>query len=156
MIQKASIEDVISVSWTAYNDKKNRLYLNYEPSLRQGTLLSKYLREDLDYFVIKTPYRASAGMQILNESVTLGLVRSYVFQDFKSQWYLSKLLEYQIEVYKTKKLWITFNECTSSIYKHVLFPKSRVLPKVWYSLTPIGIKTINYTEQYVLEYDRRT
>lgn len=122
------------------------------------------------YFVLEDAgiYCGSAGWHPYhydNELVALGLVRCYLPKEYRRKWLLSKYFLPNIleETSNFKKIWLTFNEYNKGLYKGFeLLSQGRNVglgeswPKVFSKFIPIGKKTIYFTEQFVVEYNKST
>jgi hypothetical protein len=108
-------------------------------------------------------YIASAGWNYYEDDIALALTRAYVLPEHRQSYilgthFLPKILD---ETVNYDKIWITCNEYNLAIYKglsRMSQNKNAGLgiswPAIYNKFLPIGIKTVNYTEQYVAEYNR--
>lgn len=146
------------------------LKYNYSPEYEDHNSNLFYLlkngRYDIgSYFVIvnDNKYVCSAGWNKYNNNTALILTRAYINKEYRTQYILaSHLLPLIIEETKQyKHVWITCNESNLSLYKW--FERSNEgktpalfnnWPTIYKNFKPIGIKTINYVDQYVLELQK--
>lgn len=98
-----------------------------------------------------------------NQKIALGLTRCYIAENYRRQWLLSKYFLPKIfeETTEYKKIWLTVNSYNHTIYKGFeLLSNGRNAgvgeswPKIFNNFSPIGIKTIYFTKQYVIEFNR--
>jgi hypothetical protein len=148
---------------------KPELIQNYHPDYSATPsnifyVLNEGRYEIGNYFVMEEDgkYVGSAGWNDY-EDVALLLTRAYIPSQYRRQYFLSKYLLpvmfKETEAYD--KLWITCNEYNKSIYYAFerlssgqpagLFDQ---WPEVYKKFTPVGIKTIYNTDQYVAEFQR--
>lgn len=141
--------------------------INYHPDYKDtpGNIF-KILAEDRykigNYYVIENNGQlvASSGWNQYDPTLALILTRSYVNKQYRGQFLIGKeilpLILDQVKNYK--KVWITVNEYNKIIYrwfernhsnkKATLFND---WPEVYKNFTPIGLKRIYDTDQYVVE-----
>lgn len=108
-------------------------------------------------------YIASAGWNWYQDDIALALTRAYVLPDHRqrnimSTYFLPRILD---ETTAYNRIWCTCNEYNKVIYKgfvRISNGKRAGLTNPWSDMyskfVPIGIHTVNYTEQYVVEYKR--
>ena len=137
---------------TYKNDPANLFYI-----LDQGRYkIGKYfiITDDSDNYV------ASAGWNKYNDDIALCLTRMYVTPKHRSSFVVGKILLPKIfdETASYTKLWMTVNDYNKPLYDW--FVRNQRIdsignwPKLYKKFKPIGQKMINYTIQYVVEYDR--
>lgn len=117
------------------------------------------------YYVIEkdNKYIASAGWNRYDNDTALILVRAYTISEFRTQSLLADLLlpDMLNSCKDYKNIWITCNKYNKAIYNWFYrnsIGKSTTISNKWSDIyknfEPIGIKTINYTEQYVIQYKK--
>lgn len=152
-------------------NEKDEILINYHPKYENNNanlfyLLKSNRFETGNYFVLKNDsgeYAGSAGWYQYANDTALGAVRAYVPNKFRTKFYLAKYILPKImdESANYPKLWLTFNEYNKSFYNcfvRAYNNKSRTVGLEWPNLyklfTPIGLKIINKTLQYVVEYEK--
>jgi hypothetical protein len=117
------------------------------------------------YFVIENEnkYVCSAGWNNYDDNTALILTRAYINKEYRAQYIMaSHLLPIMIkETESYKNVWITCNKNNVSLYKwfeRSVEGKTPALfnnwPNIYKDFKPIGIKLVNYVEQYVLELQK--
>jgi hypothetical protein len=145
------------------------LIQNYHPDYSTNPSNLFYILNDGryeigNYFVMEEDgkYIGSAGWNDY-EDVALLFTRAYILPEHRRKYLLAKylmpLMFKETEPYD--KVWITCNEYNMSIYRgleRLQLDKPAGLfdqwPEIYKKFTPIGIKTIYNTDQYVAEYRR--
>ena len=118
-----------------------------------------------NYFVAEEDgeYIGSSGWNWYEDDIVLALTRTYILPKHRQKYlmantFLPMILE---ETTSYNRIWATVNTYNKVMYDGVL----RMIqgkpaglhnkwPEVYKNMVPLGIKTINYTEQYVVEYIR--
>ena len=110
-------------------------------------------------------YIASAGWNHYEDDIALALTRAYVLPEHRQSYimaneFLPRILE---ETLAFNRIWCTCNDYNKSIYKgfvRLSRGKSAGLhnswPKIYSMFVPIGIQQVYYTDQYVVEYIRKS
>jgi len=118
-----------------------------------------------NYFVMEDngEYVGSAGWNEYDD-VALLFTRAFIPNIYRRKYSMaSHLLPIMFEQTQDyNKLWITFNSYNYGIYRgfcRLHQGKSAGLfepwPEIYKKFVPIGKKTVNYTEQYVVEYSKQ-
>lgn len=147
-----------------------RLIKNYHPDFRQHNsnlffLLDTGRYETGNYFVIEDngQYVGSSGWNWYEDDIALLLTRCYMdkayrFNYLMAEHFMPRMFE---ETNQYNRLWITVNGYNKIIYDGLtkMYEGKRVglfkpWPEIYGKFKPIGIRTVNYTEQYVVEYTR--
>lgn len=151
------------------NDEK--IIKNYHPEYKDtpGNLFF-VLKEGRykvgNYFILENEGTliACAGWNYYDNDIALLLTRAYIPKEHRRKYFFSKYFLPRMfeETVQYKKLWITCNDYNISIYRAIerlnkgqsagLFDQ---WPKIYSGFRPIGKKIVNYTEQYVLEWDNK-
>ena len=154
-LQKVDNENLIKNYHPDYEDhNSNIFYLLNKGRYKKGT-----------YYVLEEDgaYVGSAGWNEYTKDIALLLTRTYVRPDCRQQAVLTTyILEDMIaSALAYDKLWITCNGYNMPIYhgfERLAENKSAGLkqrwPKIYAKFKPIGPKTVYYTEQYVVEYQK--
>lgn len=149
---------------------ESELIKNYHPDYRSENsnlfYILKHGRYKIgNYYIAEEDgkYIASAGWNFYQDDIILALSRAYISLKYRRSYilaneFLPKILEETVDY---NKIWITCNEYNLSIYKgFVRMSQNKQAglgspwPKIYNKFLPIGIKHINYTQQYVAEYKR--
>jgi acyl carrier protein len=150
------------------------ILVNYHPMYQQNPanlfyILTngKYRKGHGKYFVIEEDgvFVASAGWNQYDSEPTTALVltRMYIDPAYRAQYIIGNSILPQIltDTEDYAKIWITVNEHNKVIYKwfeRASENKRTTLfndwPPIYRNFRPIGQKTVNYTEQYVVEFKR--
>lgn len=149
-------------------DDKN-IIKNYHPKYKNvpGNLfyiLNEGRYKVGNYYILEENEKliACAGWNHYNDDTALLLTRAFISEEYRRKYFLSKFFLPRMfeETTKYKKLWITCNEYNISIYhaiERLNNGKSAGLfdqwPSIYSKFKPIGKKIVNYTEQYVLEWN---
>lgn len=149
---------------------KSELIKNYHPDYKsENSNLFYILKHDRfkigNYYVIEEDnnYICSSGWNWYKDDIALALSRTYVISEYRQRNLIANyILPLIIEDSKSyDKLWITCNEYNKTIYNaftRIQQGKTTGLKNTWdkiYSnFLPIGIRTVNFTDQYVAEYKR--
>lgn len=153
--------------------KETQLVRNYHPDFENESsnffnILQNGRYENGNYFILEEDgkFCGSAGWnpyRYRNEIIALGLTRCYLSREYRNKWLLSKYFLPMIleETKEFKKLWLSVNEYNKTIYKGFeLFAQGKPVglgepwPKIFSQFIPIGKKTIYFTKQYVLEWNK--
>lgn len=143
---------------------------NYHPDYSQRNSNLFYLLKNGRYkkgmyYVLEDEgkYVGSAGWNEYTPEIALLLTRTYVVPERRQQTVLTTyILDDMISsALDYDKLWITCNGYNMPIYhgfERLAENKSAGLknrwPKIYARFKPIGLRTVNYTEQYVVEYQK--
>lgn len=143
---------------------------NYSPKLRNNPanlffVLSSGRYKTGAYFIVEKDgeYVCSAGWNEYTEDTALVLTRAFVSKPYRGQFHMGSLLLPRMieETAGYKHTWITCNTKNDSIYKWFVRSyegKQPAMfnnwPDIYKSFTPIGEKTIYYTQQLVVELQR--
>lgn len=148
----------------------SNLIKNYHPDYSDdnGNLFyvlnkGRYLKGT--YYVLENngKYVGSAGWNEYTKEIALLLTRTYVVPEHRQQALLTTyILQDMINsALHYDKLWVTCNGYNMPIYhgfERLAKNKSAGLknswPKIYSRFKPIGVRTVNYTEQYVVEYQK--
>lgn len=148
----------------AYSDKKNRAFQNFSTDYedKPHTLLwhidQGTYRQDGDYLLLfdcNNKLMGGAGYYRLDDQTVMAMSRFYVMPGFENQWIGQHFIGHIIEQTQTwnSRIIITFNEYNRRIYDFYVDPvKKAHLPAIWQDFQPVGIRHINYTDQYCCEY----
>lgn len=152
----------------------DEIYINYHPDCSDNPANIFYILNDTNgryktgrYYVIENNgnFICSAGWNEFsdNNNIALALTRAYVNKKYRSQFYMGKYILPEIisDTVNYASIYITVNSYNFTIYQWFLRAhenKSTSISTQWPDLyklfKPIGIKKINNTDQYVLEYCR--
>ena len=97
-----------------------------------------------------------AGYYRYDSQYVLACTRAYVMPEFRKQYVTQNLVAFQLRELQSigerapKKMMITFNKYNSRIYR-ALINRPGLIPELWSTFRPVGLRTINYTEQYCWE-----
>jgi len=171
-LSNTKIVDLLKFSFEEINDDK--IIKNYHPDFHNepGNIFyildqGRYRKGFGKYFVvtIDNKYACSAGWNEyeLNNNVALLLTRMYVAPQYRRKYIIGNNILPQCiaEADNYKHLWITANDYNKSIYTY--FERSSQnkrttlfddWPDIYRKFTPIGKKTVYYTEQWVAEYNK--
>ena len=117
------------------------------------------------YFVLEKDgkYIASSGWNKYTDDTALVLTRSFVSEEFRARYLMAEYL-LPIMLNETSTFlhtWITCNKETETIYKwfsRANAGKTAAMfnnwPDIYRKFYPIGQREVNYTMQYVVEFDR--
>lgn len=144
--------------------------LNYSPEHSDNNAnifyLLKHGRYEIgNYFVVEEAgeYVASAGWSEYESDTALILTRAYVSKPYRASYVMAeKILPTILEqCAEYPKVWITCNMGNSSIYKWFLRNSEGKTsgmfnnwPDIYKQFEPIGVRTVNYTEQYIAQLKR--
>lgn len=142
---------------------------NYHPSYSNFSSNFFYILNDGrylngNYYVMEKDgvFYGSAGWNPYEDKALL-LTRAYIPKEYRGQFLFAKYLLpiMFLETTEYKKLWITCNDYNISIYHAIsrlnqnkpagLFNQ---WPKIYKNFRPIGLKTVNNTLQYVVEFEK--
>lgn len=163
-LSKHEIIDILKEG--LYSASENYSYKHCKSTSNLFYILEHGRYLDGKYFVITIDgkYVASAGWNKYNDDTALVLTRAYVIEKYRSSFImgtelLPKMLE---ECRHFENIWITCNEDNKVIYDWFCRKQdgkstsiSVQWPEIYSNFIPIGIKTIYYTEQYILELQNR-
>ena len=121
----------------------------------------RYREGNGKYYVIEEDgkYVCSAGWNEYEPDTVLMLTRMYILPEYRMKYHISTYILPPAleEVTHYKNVWISFNEYNLGMYKwfeRVDQGKRGGLfndwPDIYRRFKPIGLKTINYTKQYVV------
>jgi len=147
---------------------------NYHPDFsdQPGNLFyilsqGRYQKGRGKYFIIEEDgkYICSAGWNEyeLDPTVVLVLTRMYIVPEHRARYHIGNhILPKAIqEASNYKKIWITCNEHNKAIYNWFLRASTgkrpalyNNWPEIYKRFTPVGMKTVYYTDQYVVEYQQ--
>lgn len=144
---------------------------NYHPANKNNNANLFYLLDNKrfavgNYYVMETDdgeYAGSAGWNKYTDDTALVFVRAYIPKKYRVQYLMAKNLMPKIleETSKFNRLWITCNEYNKAIYKGLIQLSnnkpaglSSPWPEQYACFKPVGIKTVNYVDQYIAEYKR--
>ena len=164
----SSIVKILEQGMTQVTDPK--LIENYHPDFKnENSNLFYILKHDRykigNYYVMEEDnnYICSSGWNWYKDDIALALTRTYVLSEYRQRNLIAThILPLIIEDSKSyDRLWITCNEYNKTIYKaftRIQQGKTTGLSNAWdkiYSnFLPIGIRAVNFTNQYVAEYKR--
>lgn len=150
--------------------KDENLIKNYHPDFSKHNsnlfyLLNKGRYKKGTYYVLEDQgkYIGSAGWNHYNDDIALLLTRAYVAEEYRQKSLLAThVLENMINsALHYNKLWITCNGYNMAIYNgFVRLAEDRSAglmngwSKIYKKFKPIGLHTVYYTEQYVVEYQK--
>lgn len=166
------VMNLLEVSLSKITD--NDIIKNYHPDYKNDPANIFYILNDVHgrynrgcYYVLEDngEYVCSAGYNEydLDQTIALALTRAYIDPKYRAKYYmgeyiLPKIIESTI-LYK--HLYITADSHNSAIYQW--FDRANKgkrptmfnnWPDIYRKFKPIGKKTIYYTEQFVMEYQR--
>jgi hypothetical protein len=143
------------------------LLTNYHPDYENSPGNLFYILKDGrykigNYFIMEEDgkYIGSAGWNPYND-VALVLTRAFVPEEFRGHFNMANYLLPAMfkETTDFNKLWITCNDYNITIYQALTRLSQGKLsipwPDIYKNFTPIGKRTVYYTEQYVAEYKRQ-
>jgi hypothetical protein len=145
----------------------NTIIKNYHPDYENTPgnffdILAKGRYEKGCYYIIEDgDYVGSAGWNEYNADTALLMTRMYVSPKYRVQYYLgNNLLPLMIKNTSTyNKQWMTVNSYNVGLYKwfeRSVEGKATSLfnnwPDIYKQFKPVGMHTVYYTEQYVVEY----
>ena len=147
---------------------ESHILKNYHPSYKNNAANLFYILENGrykigKYFIITDDldnYIASAGWNEYSTDTALCLTRMYVSTKHRSNFVVGETLLPKIfaETAQYSKLWMTVNDYNKPLYNwFVRNQRTSSMgnwPEVYKKFKPIGQKTVNYTVQHVVEYDR--
>jgi hypothetical protein len=149
-LSEASGDSLINYHPDYYKDPSNIFYLLNAGRFQQG-----------NYFVLESngQYMGSAGWYPYSSDLALVLVRSYVPVGYRANYYMSEFIipKFLEETTKFSRLWITMNDHNKIMYKafeRMSDGKSITWPDIYKLFRPIGQRTVNNVQQYVVEYLR--
>jgi len=113
------------------------------------------------YYVIEEDgFVASAGYNEYDQDTILAITRMYVSVNYRAKFYIGKYVLPTIleDTKHYSKIWITFNDYNHILYQYFVRTSQdkrtglyAPWPDIYKQFKPIGKKTINHTEQYVVE-----
>jgi hypothetical protein len=146
------------------------LIKNYHPDFKSDNSNLFYILKNGrykigNYYVAEEDgnYIGSAGWNWYKDDIALALTRAYIAPNHRQRnimatYFLPSILD---ETALYNKIWCTCNEYNKVIYNgfvRIAMGKRAGLTNPWLDIyskfVPIGIQTVNYTEQYVAEYKR--
>lgn|GEM_PF-6959772 len=147
---------------------EDHLLENYHPSYKNNAANLFYILENGrykigKYFIITDEsdnYIASAGWNEYSKDTALCLTRMYVSTKHRSSFVVGETLLPKIfaETAQYSKLWMSVNDYNKPLYNwFVRSQRTNSIgnwPELYKKFKPIGEKTVNYTVQHVVEYDR--
>lgn len=147
---------------------ESHILKNYHPSYRNNAANLFYILENGrykngKYFIITDDldnYIASAGWNEYSADTALCLTRMYVSSKHRSSFVVGETILPKIfaETTQYSKLWMTVNDYNKPLYnwfvRNQLTSSMGNWPEIYKKFKPIGQKTVNYTMQHVLEYDK--
>jgi hypothetical protein len=171
-LTNTKIVDLLKFSFSKIED--DSIIKNYHPDYNNqpGNLFyilqhGRYHQGHGKYYVVTVDgkYVASAGWNEyeLDTDVALMLTRMYVTPEYRCQYLLGKhVLPLAVNEAKNYQyIWSTVNEYNRALYiyfERVAAGKCPALstdwPEIYKRFKPIGKKSIYYTTQWVIEYDR--
>lgn len=91
----------------------------------------------------------TSDLLIENQSVSIVMSRMYTVPNRRVQWVGTKILQRLVTIVTTPLCMVTFNQENKGIYLS-LTSRSRGLmwPPIWRHFHPLGLKEVNYTEQW--------
>jgi hypothetical protein len=140
--------------------------VNYHPDYRNDTsnifyLLNTGRFQQGNYYVLESngQYIGSSGWYPYASSLALILVRSFLPKGHRANYYMSEFFmpRFLEETADFSKLWITMNDHNKIIYnafERMSEGKSVGWPDSYKLFKPIGQRTVNNVQQYVVEYLR--
>ena len=147
-----------------------RLIKNYHPDYKDQNsnlffLLNSGRYNNGYYFVIEDDgkYVGSSGWNWYEDDIALLLTRCYMDKSYRFNYLMAEYFMPQMfeQTKQYNRLWITVNGYNKIIYDGLsrMYEGKKVglfkpWPEIYSRFKPIGIKTVNYTEQYVVEYKR--
>jgi hypothetical protein len=166
------VMNLLEVSLSKITD--NDIIKNYHPDYKNDPANIFYILNDVHgrynrgcYYVLEDngEYVCSAGYNEydLDQTIALALTRAYIDPKHRAKYYMGEYILPKIidstELYK--HLYITADSHNSAIYqwfdradkgkRPTMFNN---WPDIYRKFKPIGKKTIYYTEQFVMEYQR--
>ena len=166
------VMNLLEVSLSKITD--NDIIKNYHPDYKNDPANIFYILNDVHgrynrgcYYVLEDngEYVCSAGYNEydLDQTIALALTRAYIDPKYRAKYYMGEYILPKIidstELYK--HLYITADSHNSAIYqwfdradkgkRPTMFNN---WPDIYRKFKPIGKKTIYYTEQFVMEYQR--
>jgi len=150
--------------------KESKFMKNYHPEYKDipGNIFhilenGRYKQGKGKYYVLENngEYICSAGWNEYEPDIALILTRMYIAPKHRVNYYvatniLPKILE---EVTDYKHVWATVNAYNKALYEWFVrdkLGKRTALfnnwPEIYKRFTPVGMKTVYYTDQYVVEY----
>lgn len=140
---------------------------NYSPLRKDSPANLFYILEngrfrDGAYYVIEEDgkFIAGSGWNQYTSDTALVLVRSYIVPSCRNKFLMAELLlpDMLNDCKDFEHVWITCNKYNKAIYnwfERAAAGKSPTVgsnwPEIYKNFEPIGIKTVNYTEQYVVQ-----
>jgi hypothetical protein len=147
-----------------------RLIKNYHPDYKNENSNLFYILQHNrfkigNYYVIEEDnnYICSSGWNWYENDIALALTRTYVIPECRQRNLIANnILPRIIKDSKSyNRLWITCNEHNKAIFNafvRIQQGKATGLNNTWDKIygnfLPIGIRTVNFTDQYVAEYKR--
>jgi hypothetical protein len=147
-----------------------KLKRNYSPEFKEINSNLFYILENGrfstgNYFIIEDDgkYICSAGWNHYTDDTALVLTRAYIIPEYRTQYLMGiHLLPRMIEeTINYTNVWITCNGYNKSIYNWFERTKNgkraslfNNWPKIYEKFEPLGIKNVNYTDQYVVGLKR--
>ena len=116
-----------------------------------------------NYFIItddNMKYVASAGWNKHTDEIALALTRMYVSKEYRKTFIVGKMILPIVieETVDYQKLWMTVNNYNMPLYNWFVrnedTGQSLGWPDIYKNFKPIGQEMVNYTSQYVVEYQR--
>jgi len=166
------VMNLLGVSLSNITD--NDIIKNYHPDYKNDPANIFYILNDVKgrykhgcYYVLEDngEYVCSAGYNEydLDQTIALALTRAYVDPKYRAKYYMGEYILPKIIDSTTSynHLYITADSHNSAIYQW--FDRAHQgkrptmfnnWPDIYRKFKPIGKKTIYYTEQYVMEYQR--
>ena len=174
-IQDTSNKFVMKLLEDSFSKINNsNLIKNYHPKYMNDPANIFYILNDIKgryhrgcYYVLEDAgeYICSAGYNEyeLDQTIALALTRDYINPKFRAKYFMGEYILPNIieSTIQYKHLYITADSHNSTIYKW--FDRTHQgkrpamfnnWPDIYRNFKPIGKKTIYYTEQYVMEYQR--
>ena len=152
------------------NVTESELIKNYHPDYKSENSNLFYILKNNrfkigNYYVMEEDnnYIGSSGWNWYKDDIALVLTRTYIIQKYRLRKLMTtNILPLVLEDSKPySKLWITCNEYNKIIFKGLTrIQQGRATglknnwDKIYSNFIPIGIKTVNFTDQYVAEYKR--
>lgn len=149
---------------------ESELIKNYHPDYRSENsnlfYILKHGRYNIgNYYIIEEDghYVGSSGWNWYHDDIALVLTRTYILSEYRQRNLIANnIMPLIMEDSKSYyKLWITCNKYNKSIFNafiRIQQGKSTGLKnswdKIYRNFIPIGIRTVNYTDQFVAEYKR--
>ena len=165
-IQDLSDTKIVSLLESGLSAATGDSLINYHPDYRDHPsnifyLLNEGRFKQGNYFILESDEKfiGSAGWYPYTSSLALIFVRTYLTVSHRANYHMSEFFipKFLEETTEFSRLWATMNSHNQIIYKvfeRLAAGKSVGWPDIYKLFKPIGQRTVNNVQQYVVEYRR--